>query len=293
MSLGKVIITGASGFIAQALQKYFSGKHYEVILVGRHTPINWNTPSSLKAALENAVAVINLAGKSVNCRYNSKNKTEIIRSRTETTRLLGELMQQCKVPPRVWINSSTGTIYRHAEDRPMTEDNGDIGTGFSVEVAKAWEAAFFESQLPTVKKVALRLSIVLGTGGGVMVPYKRLTRLGLGGKQGKGTQIFSWVHIDDVCAIINQCITNPAYQGILNIASPHPITNAAFSKALIKRYRPLFALPATTWMLKLGAVIIGTETELILKSRWVYPEKLLLLGYTFQYPTIEKCLASL
>lgn len=293
MPLGKVIITGASGFLARALHRFLSRKNYEVILVGRNTQINWDTPETLKAALENAIAVINLAGKSVNCRYNSKNKAEIFRSRTATTSLLGDLIQQCQNPPKVWINSSTGTIYRHADDRPMTEDNGEIGTGFSVDVAKAWEATFFESQLPTVKKVALRLSIVLGTGGGVMVPYKRLTCLGLGGQQGNGTQMFSLIHIDDVCKIILQCIENPAYQGILNVATPNAITNAAFSKALIKRYRPLFALPASTWMLKLGAIIIGTETELILKSRWVYPEKLLQLGYTFKYPTIDECLASL
>jgi uncharacterized protein (TIGR01777 family) len=250
----------------------------------------WPDKAAIIKALEGADLVLNLAGKSVDCRYNEKSKRAILYSRIETTRLIGEAITACKQPPGLWINSSTATIYRHAEDRPMTEDGGEIGKGFSVDVAKAWEKTFFDFSLPFTRQVALRMAIVLGKEGGVMKPLKRLVKLGLGGKQGKGTQMFSWVHIEDVFRIILLAMEHKQMEGVVNCSSPNPVTNNVLMDSLRNALHVQIGLPAPEWLLKIGAVLIRTETELILKSRWVVPERLLGAGFRFSYPTLTSAL---
>ncbi len=187
----KIILAGGTGFVGKYLQQKFSEAGYQVIVIARKTPTNWDSLDKITAALENSEILINLAGKSVNCRYTKKNKNEILISRTQTTKTLGEAIKKCKFPPKIWFNSSTATIYRHAEDKPMTEEKGEIGTGFSVGVAKAWEKEFFDFQLDTTRQIALRMAIILGKNGGVIPAFKNIVRLGLGGKQGNGNQMFS------------------------------------------------------------------------------------------------------
>ncbi|MEO6916180.1 MAG: TIGR01777 family oxidoreductase, partial [Chitinophagaceae bacterium] len=199
----KIIIAGGTGFIGTYLANGFKNLGDTVIIISRkNRDIHWEQSTEIKSALENSDILINLAGKSVDCRYTEKNKKEIMLSRTETTKALGEAAQKCKVPPKLWINSSTATIYRHAEDREMNEESGEIGTGFSVEVAKNWEYSFFSFDLPKTRQVALRMAIVLGKGGGVIKPFMNLVRFGLGGRQGNGKQMFSWLHIEDLFQII-------------------------------------------------------------------------------------------
>ena len=288
---GKIVIAGGSGFVGQYLNKKFKAAGYEVIIISRSTDhVSWDDISLITEALENAVLLINLAGKSVNCRYNEKNKKEILDSRIDTTRLLGEATGCCTKPPPLWINSSTATIYRHAEDRPMTESTGEIGTGFSVNVATNWEEAFFGFTLPQTRQVALRMAIVLGNDGGVIKPLKNLVRLGLGGKQGSGRQMFSWIHIEDLFSIISFIQQHNEISGVLNAAAPNPISNKIFMQQLRKHMGVKFGLPAPVWLLKAGAVLIKTETELILKSRWVIPERLSAAGFQFQYPDIDTAL---
>ena len=198
-----MVLAGGTGFIGQYLQDKFIDSGYEVVIISRQPHhIEWSNQAGIINALNGAEMLINLAGKSVNCRYNDKNKEEIMSSRTKTTQILGSALLACETPPPLWINSSTATIYRHAEDRPMTETNGEIGTGFSVDIAKAWEQSLFDYQLPHTRQVALRMAIVLGAEGGVMEPYFNLVRFGLGGVQGSGNQMFSWIHIEDVYRII-------------------------------------------------------------------------------------------
>jgi uncharacterized protein (TIGR01777 family) len=200
----KVILAGGTGFIGRYLEDKFNNLGYEVKIISRQDGhISWNNKAGIVEAMENSEMLINLAGKSVDCRYNTKNKEEILRSRTETTRTLGQALLECGNPPQLWINSSTATIYRHAEDRPMTEESGEIGSGFSVDVAKEWEHSFFSFNLPKTRQVALRIAIVLGENGGVMTPFKNLVKFGLGGVQGSGNQIFSWIHIEDLFERIN------------------------------------------------------------------------------------------
>ena len=287
----KIILAGGTGFVGQYLEKKFRETGYEVFIISRQpNHINWNQPQEIIQALEGADMLINLAGKSVNCRYTEVNKEEIMQSRVRTTRQLGEAVLACKNPPSLWINSSTATIYRHAEDHAQTESSGEIGTGFSVSVATAWEKTFFDFQLPQTRQTALRIAIVLGKDGGVIGPYTNLVKWGLGGKQGSGKQMFSWLHIEDLYRIILFIRENPMYHGVFNCASPNPVKNTALMHTFRKLMKAPIGLPAPKWMLKMGAAVIGTETELILKSRWVVPEKLLGLGYNFTYPTLEKAL---
>lgn len=287
----KMVLAGGTGFIGKYLQKRFTEEGYHVIIVSRNKPyIKWKDESALMNALEGAAVLINLAGKSVDCRYNEKNKKAILSSRIETTRSLQQAIDKSKNPPKLWINSSTATIYRHAEDRPMDEYTGEIGTGFSVKVAKAWEGAFFEKAGGHTRKVALRIAITLGKNGGAMQPFINLVKYGLGGRQGNGRQMFSWLHIEDLYRIIKYIIANKKMQGVYNCAAPNPVTNHVFMKEMRKIIKPAFYFPSPRLLLQIGAYFINTETELILKSRWVIPKKLSEAGFEFRYPTVDKAL---
>ena len=287
----KVVLAGGTGFIGQYFEKKYKEQGYEVLIISRQPQhISWSDQERIISALNKAELVINLAGKSVNCRYNEKNKKEILRSRTETTDMIGLAILACEHPPSLWINSSTATIYRHAEDFPMTEGNGEIGTGFSVDVAKAWEQSFFNFQLPQTRQVALRIAIVLGENGGVIEPYLNLVRFGLGGVQGSGKQMFSWIHIEDLYRIFDFIEANKELNGIFNASAPQPVTNCEFMGQLRKVKKQTIGYPSPKWMLEMGALIMRTETELLLKSRWVLPERLEQEGFKFTYETVEKAL---
>jgi len=287
----KVVIAGGTGFIGNDFRARFERLGYEVVVISRKPPhVSWDDAPGLIRALEGAELLINLAGRSVNCRYNQTNREHIMRSRTETTGALGRAALACSRPPALWINSSTATIYRHAVDRPMTESTGEIGSGFSVEVAKAWEESFFSFQLPRTRQVALRIAIVLGPNGGVMTPYVNLARAGLGGAQGGGTQWFSWVHIEDLFRIVRFVESRTDLSGVFNASAPHPVTNREQMRLIREALGRRFALPAPRWLLEAGALLLRTETELVLKSRWVLPERLLQEGFRFRFETLDEAL---
>jgi len=285
----KVVIAGGTGFIGEYFKEKFSQLGYEVHIISRSTSyIVWDDKDRIVDALENAKLLVNLAGKSVNCRYNEKNKNEIFQSRLQTTNMLGEAVKACVNPPQVWMNSSTATIYRHAEDRPMTENDGEIGTGFSVNVATAWEKSFFDFKLCNTRQIALRTAIVLGKNGGVITPYKYLTKFGLGGIQGKGNQKFSWIHIEDLFQIVLFLLNRDDLQGVFNCAAPNPVSNRELMRLLRAEMNIPFGIPSPKWMLEMGAIFIRTETELVLKSRWVIPDKLEKAGYKFEFPFLDQ-----
>lgn len=287
----KVVIAGGTGFIAEFFQKRFQESGYEVSIISRQKQhIHWDDKLSIQETLEDAELLINLAGKSVNCRYNETNKQEIMNSRVTTTKILGEAVQSCSNPPELWVNSSTATIYRHAEDRPMKEAEGEIGSGFSVDVATKWEDAFFSFELPKTRQIALRIAIVLGKGGGVMTPYRNLVRFGLGGIQGSGKQLFSWIHIEDLFQIILFLREKKQLSGVFNTSAPQPVTNRELMHTLRKKLNTPFGLPAPKWLLEIGSVFIRTETELVLKSRWVIPDRLEREGYNFRFKTLDHTL---
>ncbi|MFK4761744.1 epimerase [Microbacterium sp. ZW T5_45] len=309
MSTGRVVIGGSTGFMGRYLLPRLREAGREVLTISRSgADIAWGDQTAIDRAVDGAELVIGLAGKSVNCRYTPENRAEIFRSRLETTSSLSTAIARASAPPALWVNSSTATIYRHAEDRPMTESTGEIGSGFSVEVAKAWEQALFADDLPQTRRVALRSAIVLGHGG-VLGPIRSLARLGLGGAQydgrwpvsrarreagtahlpgaRRGRQRFSWVHVEDVARIIEFLEETPTLDGPVNAAAPHPVDNVAFMATVRRGLGVRIGPPMPRWMLELGAIGIRTETELVLKSRWVLPEKLSAAGFEFRYPSLE------
>lgn len=287
----KVILAGGTGFIGEYFEKKFKELGYEVKIISRQKQhISWEDKLGIINALEDTELLINLAGKSVNCRYNEANMNEIMNSRIRTTTLLGEAIQACNNPPTIWINSSTATIYRHAEDRPMTEEKGEIGSGFSVNVATSWEKTFFAFDLPKTRQIALRIAIVLGKDGGVIIPYRNLVKFGLGGVQGKGDQKFSWIHIEDLFKIVHFLKDKEELSGVFNCSSPEPVSNRELMNSLRKTMHVPFGLPSPKWILEIGSLLIKTETELVLKSRWVLPDRLEREGYKFTYKTLDKTL---
>ena len=289
----KAVIAGGTGFIGSYLKEKYERLGYRVYIISRqHGDIQWSDEQGIRRVLDGAKLLINLAGKSVNCRYTEANKREIFNSRTVTTETLGRAIEHCSQPPELWINASTATIYRHAEDRPMTETGGEIGSGFSVEVAKAWERSLFSFDLPNTRQVALRIAIVLGDGG-VMEPYRNLVKYRLSGKQGNGRQMFSWIHIEDLYRVMRFMQHRDELEGVFNASAPAPVTNKEWMKALRSSMNRRAGLPAAKWMLQTGALLLRTEPELILKSRWVLPERLEREGFQFRYPLLGSALADL
>jgi NAD dependent epimerase/dehydratase family enzyme len=347
----KILIAGGSGFIGQGVAKYF-GMENEIIILTRNNMrhhSNLYQTTQLQASegykikyckwdgksigdwmkeLAAADIVINLTGKSVNCRYHQKQKREIIKSRIDATNIIGDAIRTCVHPPKLWINAASATIYRNTFDRPNDEFNGiiselksqnmpwtfldqvryyknrliasvihgkqskqyrELKLDFSVQVCKEWEKAFFDQRMPFTRKVALRTAITLGKGG-VITPYLNLCKYGLGGKQGDGAQMYSWVHIEDVCRLIEWLYENNEVEGIYNCAAPNAVTNKIFMKKLRETTQHPFGLPAPAWLLELGAWLIGTETELMLKSRWVFPTRSLNEGFVYKYETLDNAL---
>lgn len=308
----RIVIAGASGFIGRYLANAFGSQGATVSLVGRRAAdASWGEIAKITALLDGADMLVNLAGKSVNCRYTPANRAEIMRSRIETTRELSNAIAACGNPPPLWINASTATIYRHAEDRAMTESTGEIGTGFSVGIATAWEHELFAAELPGTRRVALRMAIVLGDGS-ALIPLIRLARFGLGGPQfdGRwcrtkarvdagifhefrakwGRQRFSWIHIADVLGIIRFLQARNDLEGVINASAPHPTDNVSMMRTLRRTLGVPFGIPAPRFLLEIGSAVIRTETELVLKSRWVVPERLDQAGYRFAYPHLEPAL---
>jgi len=299
----KLIIAGGSGYLGTAIAHYFMNHFEEVVTLSRkhkkpHKNVRtvvWDakTFSGWEQELNTAEVLINMTGRSVDCRYNDHNKKVIMNSRVDSTAILGQAIEQCETPPKIWFNSSTATIYRHSLDKQMDEASGEIGTGFSVSVGKMWEHTFFSSQTPETRKVALRTAIVLGKNGGALQALKKITKLGLGGKQGNGKQKFSWIHEEDFLRSIDFLINESTFEGPINIVSPTPTTNTHLMKSLRNKLKVYIGIPAPKPILTISAFLIRSETELLLKSRNVIPKLLLDTGFRFKYIKLENALDDL
>ena len=299
----KIVLPGGTGLIGTMLARAFVRDGHEVTVLGRRPApgaqwraIVW-TPTAMgpwTTELEGADAVINLAGRSVNCRYTPRNRRQIMDSRVLSTRVVGEAIRRCRKPPRIWLQSSTATIYAHRYDAPNDEETGILdGPGFKapdtwqfgVDVAKAWEKAANEIILPDTRKVLLRTAIVLSPeSGGAFDTLLRLVRYGLGGSAGNGRQFVSWIHDEDVIRAIYWLLAKGSIQGAVILAAPNPVPNEEFMRTLREEWGVRFGIPAPLWLLEVGARLIQTETELILKSRRVIPGVLIKSGFTFIFP---------
>jgi uncharacterized protein (TIGR01777 family) len=286
----KIVIAGGTGYLGKLLTEFYTQeKENQVYILTRTQKLNYKNVNYIywdgkskgywTQFLEKADVLINLAGKSVNCRYTNKNKAAIYNSRLQSTAVLCEVVQSLNVPPKVFIQSSSATIYKHSEEKYMTEKDGEIGIDFSMDVCKKREQLFNSYEFKNTRKIITRTSIVLGKNGGAFPLMKRMTKFGLGGKQGSGKQFISWISEQDYVNAINYLIDKPS--DFYNICVPNPIRNYSFQKELRKKLRIKVGINAPKLLLNIGAKIIGTETELLLKSRKVYPQNLLDLGFEF------------
>ncbi|MBK9168450.1 MAG: TIGR01777 family protein [Bryobacterales bacterium] len=307
----KIVIPGGSGQIGTILAHALHGAGHDVIVLSRGARscpwrvVRWDgsTPGPWADEIDGCDVVINLAGRSVNCRYTAANRKEILESRIASTRAVGMAIAGARRPPRVWLQASTATIYAHRYDGPNDEAAGIPGGNepdvppewaFSVEVARTWERTFFESPAPRTRRVALRSAMTMSPGqGGVFDTLLGLVRRGLGGTAGDGRQYVSWIHYEDFLRAVHWLIVREAIDGVVNVSSPQPLTNKEFMKHLRNAWGSPIGLPASKWMLEAGAILLRTETELILKSRRVVPGRLLEHGFEFAFPAWEEAAADL
>lgn len=297
----RIVIPGGSGQVGNVLARHFHGQGHSVTVLSRQPmsapwqvlPWNGRDLGSWTQSVDGADIVINLAGRSVNCRYTPANRREILESRTLSTRAMGQAIAQAAKPPALWMNASTATIYRHALDHPMDEATGELGGqesgvpstwSFSIDVATGWEREFFAAATPGTRKIALRSAMTMSPDrGGIFGTLLNLVRAGLGGKAASGEQFVSWVHETDFVRAIDFLIEHQTLDGYINICSPYPLPNQDFMRGLREAWGTRIGLPATRWMLEIGAVFLRTETELILKSRRVVPQRLLESGFHFDF----------
>ena len=308
-----IVIPGGTGQVGTLLARAFAADGHEVVVLSRtptpapwrvvrwdaETVGNWWDPPACgdwAGELDGADAVINLAGRSVNCRYSAANRKLILDSRVNSTRAVGQAIARATRPPRVWVQSSTATIYAHTYDAPNDEATGVLGGGdaeagapdtwrFSIDVAKSWERACEEAATPRTRKVFLRSAVTMSPDrGGIFDVLLGLVRRGLGGTNGDGKQYVSWVHDRDFVRAVSWIIDHAELSGPVNVASPNPVPNAEFMRGLRAAAGVGFGLPAARWMLEVGAVLMRTESELVLKSRRVVPGRLLDSGFAFDFP---------
>lgn len=297
----KIVLAGGSGSLGQVLARSLGQRGHQIVVLSRGSRassavVHWDgrTAGPWMRELDGADAVINLAGRSVNCRYTEANRREMMDSRVDSTRAVGLAIQRAERPPRVWLQMSTATIYAHRFDAANDEATGVIGGDepdapaswrFSIEIARAWEAALYEASTPATRKVALRSAVVMTTEPGS--PFDlllQMTRLGLGGPIAGGHQFVSWIHACDFARAVEFLLERDDIDGAVNVAAPAPLSQREFMADLREAAGMPVGLPATVWMAALGAFVLRSETELLLKSRRVTPGRLLAAGFQFEEP---------
>lgn len=307
----RIVIPGGSGQIGTILARAFHQESHDVAVLSRRSQrrpwrvVEWDgaTLGAWQREIDGAAVVINLAGRSVNCRYNAANRREILESRVASTRAVGEAISRASQPPPVWLQASTATIYAHRYDEANDERSGVLGGAepdapaawrFSIDVARAWEAACDDAVTPATRKVLLRSAVTMSADeGGAFDALLGLVRHGLGGTAGTGRQFVSWIHCEDFVSAVRWLIDRHDVDGAVNLASPYPLPNAEFMRVLRAAYGAPIGLPASNWMLEIGAAFMRTETELILKSRRVVPARLLEHGFSFTFPSWSAAAADL
>jgi len=296
----KIVVAGGTGQVGSLFRRRAIARGHQVAILTRNPrsdgELAWDgkTVGAWKSAVDGSDVVINLAGRTVNCRYTKTNLAEMMSSRVDSTRVVGEAIRGAKQPPRVWLQMSTATIYAHRLDAANDEATGILGGSepdvpgywaFSTEIAKAWERTQREAVTPSTRQVQLRAAMIMSPDrDGIFDTMARIARWGLGGAVGGGAQYVSWIHETDFCAALDFLIEREDLDGAVNLAAPHPLPYRAFIKDLREAVGTKIGLPATRWMAEIGAFALRTDTELILKSRRVVPGRLRDAGFAFQYP---------
>lgn len=312
----RAVIGGASGYLGTALRDALRIDGYDVRAIGRSgADAGWDDPAGIRRLVDGSDLVIGLAGRRVDCRYTDRNREELLRSRVETTRALHRAIAESERPPAVWMNGSSATAYRYALDRAQTEDDGVIDTGFSPDITRIWEEELFAGDLPGTRRIALRTSLVLGRDAPVMRMLLLLARLGAGGPQidgrwfphrryrgigphpteppkpgyvhSHGRQMFTWMHEHDFVEAVRFLRDHPEVDGPVNMASPHAVENRELMRTLRRAVHAPFGIPAWRFMLEPAMFVLRTEPELVLKSRWVAPKRLLDAGFAFRFPDLD------
>lgn len=303
IKVNRVVVTGGTGFLGQALAESLVRAGCAVVVVSRNRPVKpyhgrwlgWDGRSAgdWSKALDGAGAVVNLAGRTVDCRKTPDRCDEILRSRVDSVHAVGEALKRCDRPPAVWVQASTAHIYGDPPDA-VCDESAPIGMGLAPTVGSRWEAALEEACPNSLRSVVLRTSFVLGTSGGALPVMRRLARLGLGGAMGSGRQWISWLHIDDMVRVILRAIHDPKMQGVYNVTAPSAATNRDFMRSLRRAIGMPIGLPAPGWLIRLGAAtLIDTDPELPLYGRNVVPKRLLAEGFRFEHPDLDEALKSL
>lgn len=297
----KIVIPGGTGQVGSVLSRAFRAKGHEVVVLSRNASnsdeiIYWDAKSlgDWTQEIDTADAVINLAGRSVNCRYSKKNLRSMMDSRVESTKVIGQAISRATRPPKVWLQASTATIYAHTFEIPQDEKSGLIGGNepdvpkywkISIDIAQAWERALYEANTPQTRRVALRSAMIMSPDkGGIFDTLRNLTRLGLGGAIAGGKQFVSWIHEHDFVRSVEFLLEHDEFEGVVNLSSPNPLSQKEFMAAIRHACGMPIGLPATKWMISVGAFFMRTDPELILKSRRVIPGRLLDARFTFRYP---------
>ncbi|MBO6513914.1 MAG: TIGR01777 family oxidoreductase [Phycisphaerales bacterium] len=297
----RIVIAGGSGFLGTSLAAHLTGLGYEVVILSRNAPASgdwafqrWDarTVGDWAASLDGALALVNLAGRTVDCVKTPLHCDQILRSRVEATKVLGQAIQTLSSPPKVWVQMSTAHIYGDSE-LPCTEDSA-TGYGLAPIVGTAWEGAFDESCPVGIRRVVLRTSFVLGKQGAAWKKLKLITKLGFGGTLSSGTQGMSWIHEGDMNRIFQRAIESDTMNGIYISSAPNPVSNREFMRAMRKQLGMPIGLPAAAWMIHLGArFILKTDPELALYGRYVIPERIVNEGFEFNHPHLTDALNDL
>ena len=285
-----ITIAGGTGFIGSYIKKRFEENGHKVRVISRtNGDLSWKNEELVKA-LNTSDVLINLAGKEINCRFTDKNKELILNSRIDTTKMLNEAVSECKKPPKIWINSSAVGIYKHTDEFVLDEYSVDFADDFLGTVVKAWEEEFFRTDLQNTRKIALRTAVVFGKSGGIFPLLNRLSKFGLGGKQGDGNQMFSWIYIEDYFRILQFIIENETMEGVVNAAAPKPVSNKELMRTFKQKNNAVLAIPSPEFILKIASYIIDIQPDLVLNHTNVFSQKLEDFNFEFEAETFDKAL---
>jgi uncharacterized protein (TIGR01777 family) len=298
----RIILAGGSGFIGQTLAPVLLANGYNIAVLGRGAPhtkggvdyLQWDgrTPGDWATAIDGAEAIVNLTGKNINCRHTPENRREIIRSRVDSVRVLGETIAACSNPPKVFVQTS-GVGFYGDTGHNVADEHAALGSDFTAEVCRQWEGAFDALDLPATRKVTLRLGVVLGRQGGALPVLEKLTRLFLGGAVGSGRQFISWIHLSDVLRMFAACIEQPELTGVYNATAPAPVTNSEFMGELRRALHRPWSPPVPAPLARVGAWLMGSDGYLALLSSRCIPRRFLEHGFQFQFPTLRDAFADL